>query len=79
MFQHLCVSILVFVEVALGPWKLNQRLSLNGVSILVFVEVALGLFPVKTAASGVAVSILVFVEVALGQGLFFALFGVSQC
>ena len=31
------------------------------------------------ASKGAGVSILVFVEVALGQGIFFALFGVSQC
>ncbi len=40
---ELCpVSILVFVEVALGPYHIRHHRLLHPVSILVFVEVALG-------------------------------------
>ena len=77
---HNTVSILVFVEVALGLGRNYRPVTFHlSVSILVFVEVALGPSGRQHHPLYGTVSILVFVEVALGQGIFFALFGVSQC
>jgi len=39
----MAVSILVFVELALGPQIAGRNAKHDGVSILVFVELALGL------------------------------------
>jgi len=60
------VSILVFVEVALGLYQDPPGRGVHQVSILVFVEVALGLHEFFREFVVNIVSILVFVEVALG-------------
>ncbi len=62
------VSILVFVELALGLRHfLRARRASSIVSILVFVELALGQHDLEDAVAYLwKVSILVFVELALG-------------
>ena len=63
-----CVSILVFVELALGLTTLGACDGFQGhVSILVFVELALGHRGPAHGACPMEVSILVFVELALGR------------
>ena len=60
------VSILVFVELALGVRRWSPWIRLFGVSILVFVELALGDRVGYDISDCQDVSILVFVELALG-------------
>ena len=61
-----CVSILVFVELALDAHQAEGQLPPSpGVSILVFVELALDVLLWSCGLGGWDVSILVFVELAL--------------
>ena len=60
------VSILVFVELALGRERCYGRIWELLVSILVFVELALGRGSTFVITDSRRVSILVFVELALG-------------
>ena len=60
-----CVSILVFVELALDEGACSSRSGLVDVSILVFVELALDVHQIAAEAVFGRVSILVFVELAL--------------
>ncbi len=62
-----CVSILVFVELALGRYSYGIQSRYLGVSILVFVELALGRSKHRGSKIAEDVSILVFVELALGH------------
>ena len=65
--DHWRVSILVFLELALGRRTGHILDRLRGVSILVFLELALGRFPCHFRRLCDGVSILVFLELALGQ------------
>ena len=64
--QRRCVSILVFLELALGLTSRVSPASAWQVSILVFLELALGRFCAGYWLHIVPVSILVFLELALG-------------
>ena len=74
LMELLLVSILVFVELALGRSYTFRLYGLCMVSILVFVELALGPAAGHPGICTIQVSILVFVELALGLVMIFISF-----